>query len=142
MKEELILLKLADLESHLKKSNDQPLNINEAAEYLKVSQSNLYRLTSHKLIPFYKPAGKLIYFFKSELDKWITKNEELARQSRGEVKSEVKDPNQIEMELKDIGESRPETGDRKRNDEVLVIEFPMKRKKRQTDISSQQSENK
>lgn len=47
------------------------MTLEETSEYLKVSKSYMYKLTSGKKIPFYKPAGKLIYFFKSELDQWI-----------------------------------------------------------------------
>ncbi len=118
--------KLSEIKTLLEEKTENPLTLNEAAEYLKVSQANLYRLTSHKLIPFYKPAGKLIYFFKRELDRWITKNEESIWPGRDEVKSDVKDPHQIEMEIKDIGDRRLEAGDRKIKEEELVIEFPLK----------------
>lgn len=47
------------------------LTLQEASVYLKVSKSYLYKLTSSKKIPFYKPAGKLIYFIKSEIDEWL-----------------------------------------------------------------------
>lgn len=47
------------------------MTLEETSEYLKVSKSYLYKLTSRKKIPFYKPAGKLIYFFKNEIDQWI-----------------------------------------------------------------------
>lgn len=47
------------------------LTLQETAEYLKVSKSFLYKLTSKKEIPFYKPTGKLIYFNKLEVDQWI-----------------------------------------------------------------------
>lgn len=44
----------------------------EAAEYLSLSLSHLYSLTCKKKIPFHKPNGKLIFFYKSELDRWVT----------------------------------------------------------------------
>lgn len=53
---------------------EKPLNLFEAAEYLSISKSSLYKLTSRKQIAYYKPNGKLIFFKKSELDRWILRN--------------------------------------------------------------------
>ena len=47
------------------------LTTEEAAAYLHVSKSYLYKQTSKKLIPYYKPTGKLCYFKKSDLDAWL-----------------------------------------------------------------------
>ena len=47
------------------------LTLEEASDLLKVSKSFLYKLTSSKQIPHFKPSGKLIYFQKSDLEKWI-----------------------------------------------------------------------
>lgn len=47
------------------------LNTEEAAKYIGLTGSGLRRLTSNKLIPFYKPSGKRIYFIKDELDEWM-----------------------------------------------------------------------
>ena len=38
----------------------------------------LYKLTANKVIPHYKPRGKMIYFAKEELDEWVLQNHELA----------------------------------------------------------------
>ena len=46
----------------------------EAALYIGISQSTLYKLTSAGIIPFSKPNGKLIYFSRAELDKWLLSN--------------------------------------------------------------------
>ena len=46
----------------------------EACAYLGVSESLLYKLTSTKEIPHYKPRGKLVYFDKAELDAWLKQN--------------------------------------------------------------------
>ena len=48
------------------------LTLNEASEYLDLSKSALYKMTSKKEIPFYNPGGKKIYFKKEELNNWIT----------------------------------------------------------------------
>jgi excisionase family DNA binding protein len=50
------------------------LTLNEAATFLGISIGYLYRLTSRKAIPFYKPNGKLVYFKRKELEEWITSN--------------------------------------------------------------------
>jgi excisionase family DNA binding protein len=46
----------------------------EASRYLGIALSTLYKLTCSGRITFSKPNGKLIYFSKIELDKWILSN--------------------------------------------------------------------
>lgn len=48
----------------------------EACVYIGISESMLYKLTSGKEIPHYKPRGKMIYFAKEELDAWLLRNYE------------------------------------------------------------------
>jgi excisionase family DNA binding protein len=50
------------------------LNFNEACEYLEISHSHLYKLTSSDTIPHYKPNGKKIYFNRAEVDTWLLRN--------------------------------------------------------------------
>ncbi len=50
------------------------LNFNEACEYLEISHSHLYKLTSSDTIPHYKPNGKKIYFNRTEVDTWLLRN--------------------------------------------------------------------
>ena len=50
------------------------LNFNEAAIYLEVSQSHLYKLTSTRQIPHFCPQGKKLYFNRHELDAWLQRN--------------------------------------------------------------------
>ncbi|PKP12059.1 MAG: DNA-binding protein [Bacteroidetes bacterium HGW-Bacteroidetes-4] len=52
------------------------LNFNEAAQYLEVSSSHLYKLTSSGNIPAYKPNGKKLYFNRKELDSWLLSNKQ------------------------------------------------------------------
>lgn len=66
-----ILAKLNELEALLKRQNEQPLNFNQAAEYLGFSHSYLYKLTSKKNIPCHRPTGKMLFFSKYELDDWV-----------------------------------------------------------------------
>lgn len=50
------------------------LTADEAARYLGVSKSYLYKLTMRQLIPHYKPTGKLCYFNRAELERWLQNN--------------------------------------------------------------------
>lgn len=50
------------------------LTTTEASVYLGVSESYIYKLTSSKLIPHYKPNGKLVYFNRKELCEWALRN--------------------------------------------------------------------
>lgn len=52
-------------------SGDATLSAKEAAAYLKMQKSYLYKLTMRRDIPFYRPSGKKIVFYKSQLDAWI-----------------------------------------------------------------------
>lgn len=47
------------------------LSIEEASEFLGLSISRLYKMTSNKEIPHYKPGGKKIYLNRQELEQWI-----------------------------------------------------------------------
>jgi excisionase family DNA binding protein len=50
--------------------------LEEAALYIGVSRSQMYRLTHLHLIPYYKPSGKLVFFEKVELNKWLRQDSE------------------------------------------------------------------
>jgi excisionase family DNA binding protein len=54
-----------------KKKLDCPMTFNEACQYLNFTGSYLYKLCSLNSIPCYKPNGKVLYFFPSEMDRWI-----------------------------------------------------------------------
>lgn len=47
------------------------LTIEEASEFLGLSVSRLYKMTSNKEIPHYKPGGKKIYLNRNEIEGWI-----------------------------------------------------------------------
>lgn len=61
------------------------LSFEEACAFLNFSKSYLYKLTSTCAIPHYKPSGKMVYFEREELEKWLRQNP-------------VKTKDQIEME--------------------------------------------
>lgn len=48
--------------------------VSEAAAYLGISESTLYKHTSAQEIPYYKPNGKICYFKRTELDAWMAQN--------------------------------------------------------------------
>ncbi len=72
--------KYTDLQSRVRTlenlcySAKEVLNLEEAASFLGIAKSTLYKMTHENQIPFYKPAGKLIYFEKSVLLEWIRSN--------------------------------------------------------------------
>tara|TARA_R110002124_G_scaffold168689_3_gene336285 strand:- start:112 stop:357 length:246 start_codon:yes stop_codon:yes gene_type:complete len=49
------------------------LNSKKAAEFLGISKSTLYKLTSKREINYSKPGGKLIYFQKKDLEDYLQK---------------------------------------------------------------------
>ncbi len=50
------------------------LTSDEAATYMGISKSYLYKLTMRKQIPHYKPMGKVCYFNRVELEQWLQSN--------------------------------------------------------------------
>ena len=50
------------------------LNIDDVAILTGMSKGYVYQLTHDKKIPFYKPTGKQIYFKRSEVEEWMTRN--------------------------------------------------------------------
>ena len=56
------------------------LTIDEAADFLRISKSLLYKLTRTKEIPTYKPNGKNIYIHRNDLNRWISQNKTLSEE--------------------------------------------------------------
>lgn len=50
------------------------LTFDEAAIYTGLSKSILYKKTSNREIPHYKPRNKMIYFERAEIDSWLLQN--------------------------------------------------------------------
>lgn len=48
------------------------LNFQETVEYTGIKPSYLYKLTAEKIVPCYKPTGKLLYFRREELEDFLT----------------------------------------------------------------------
>lgn len=79
------LLKNRDMAEELKQVADlitantifctkEVLTSDEAARYLGISKSYLYKLTMKQQIPHYKPMGKMCYFNRLELEQWLQNN--------------------------------------------------------------------
>lgn len=65
-----LLKKLELIEKSLQEKKVEILNVKEAAELIKLSTHQIYRLTSRREIPHYKVNGKLV-FEKYMLLKWV-----------------------------------------------------------------------
>lgn len=50
------------------------LTSEEAAKYMGISKSYLYKLTMKQQIPHFKPMGKMCYFNRLELEQWLQSN--------------------------------------------------------------------
>lgn len=55
-------------------SQKNVLTFDEASRYIGVSKSDLYKRTSNREIPHFKPRGKMIYFDRVELENWLRTN--------------------------------------------------------------------
>lgn len=50
------------------------LTFNDVVALTGLSKSYLYKLTSSHQIPHYKPIGKMVFFDRVELEKWLKQN--------------------------------------------------------------------
>lgn len=74
MEKNIVLKELQEIKKILTEQTPKPLSLSEAATYLNLTNSALYKLTHESKITYSKPNGKKIYFQKSHLDKWSLKN--------------------------------------------------------------------
>lgn len=49
------------------------LTVEGLMDYTGFSRKQIYKLTSTRRIPHYKPSGRKILFKKDEIDEWITR---------------------------------------------------------------------
>ncbi len=61
------------------------LNVKELALYAGISTSYIYKLTCSRSIPYHKPATKLLYFKKSEVDEWLLQNRHPSKSELSEI---------------------------------------------------------
>lgn len=50
------------------------LTVDELASYLGMKKSYIYKLVHKNEIPYSKPLGKMLFFEKEKIDKWILQN--------------------------------------------------------------------
>lgn len=55
-------------------SQKSVLTFEEACRFSGLSRSKLYKHTSANTVPFSKPFGKLVYFDRLKLEKWMLQN--------------------------------------------------------------------
>ena len=68
------------------------LDFEQACLYLRVSDSFLYKKTANNEIPFRKPSNRKLYFLKSELDEWLTRDKpQTAEQLESEAQSIIQE---------------------------------------------------
>ncbi len=58
----------------LLRGQKETLSFDEAAAYIGISKSYLYKLTAGCKVPHYKPEGKTLYFDRGELETWLRRN--------------------------------------------------------------------
>jgi excisionase family DNA binding protein len=76
-----LLTKLDSIEARLFTSK-QILTSEEAARFLDIEKSYLYKLTSAGIVPYSKPNGKKIYFSKADLENWALGNKSQGNSER------------------------------------------------------------
>lgn len=81
---ETLLLKVESHEhrievlENLLREAKQVLTLEEASLFMGISKSSLYKMTHKHELPFFRPNGKIIYFEKSELLKWMRQNRSMS----------------------------------------------------------------
>lgn len=83
MNHNVILEKLDNIERLINCQNilqKEVLNFSETCQYLNISESHLYKLTSRKQIPHFCPNGKKLYFNRHELDLWLQQKKQFSIQ--------------------------------------------------------------
>ncbi len=84
-----LLSKLEKLEQRLEEifsMSKEALTFEQAWRFLRISSSQLYKLTCKRIIPAFKPGGKLLYFKRTDLENWMLSNR---RKTAKEQKAEV-----------------------------------------------------
>ncbi len=74
MEQANIMDKLEKIEQLVITAQKDVLTFDEACSYTGLSRSHLYKLTSTGRVPHSKPFGKMLYFERAELNKWLLQN--------------------------------------------------------------------
>lgn len=92
MQNEIIYQKLLEIEKLLKLNNDEIMDIEEAAAFLKTTKATLYNYCFERRIPYLKP-NKRLYFSKLTLMEWL-------------MEHKIKSTEEVEKEMKPGYDSR------------------------------------
>lgn len=90
---EIILEKLNNIEKAIEKLNIKPnsdddfMNIEQAASFVGLSKATVYGLTHVRKIPHFK-VGKRLYFKKSDIVNWITSTKVKTKQEVNQLADE------------------------------------------------------
>jgi len=84
-----LLTKLEKMEQRLEEifvMGKEALTFEQAWKYLRISSSQLYKLVWKRMIPAFKPGGKLLYFKRTDLEGWMLSNR---RKTNKELRAEA-----------------------------------------------------
>ncbi len=71
---DLITARLDTIERYTLLGAKNVLNLDDVSMLTGLSKSHLYKLTSSKQIPHYKPNTKSMYFDRTEIEEWMKQN--------------------------------------------------------------------
>jgi excisionase family DNA binding protein len=60
--------------SKLMLTSKEVLTADEAAKYMGMAKSYLYKLIMRGQLAYYKPSGKMVFFKRTELEQWLLSN--------------------------------------------------------------------
>lgn len=69
-----ILERLDRIEQYSLLAAKNVLNIEDVSILTGLSKSHLYKLTHRQEIPHYKPNGKILYFDREDIERWMKQN--------------------------------------------------------------------
>lgn len=71
MAEDKILEEISELKKLTLLGVKEALTLDDVSVMTGLSKSHIYKLTASKLIPFYKPNNKNLFFSKKEVEAWM-----------------------------------------------------------------------
>ena len=71
---------LAEIKTLTLLASKNVLTINDVSLLTGVSRSTIYKMTSKKLLPHYKPNSKLLFFNRKEIEEWAQQNRVMSQQ--------------------------------------------------------------
>lgn len=71
---EFIKSELSEIKKYTLLGAKSVLTLDEVALLTGLSTSYVYQLTHYKKIPYYKPNGRVLYFDRGEVEKWMKRN--------------------------------------------------------------------